>query len=56
MFQLQRVRIGSLLFMARWKPPKEDRVHLEAMLRKRELAKQLSDIVEYGTEEDFVTA
>ncbi len=40
----------------RWKPPKQDRTDAEAMRRKKELAEKMVDIVDYGTEEDFVAA
>jgi hypothetical protein len=38
----------------RWKPPKEDRTDSEALRREREFQQDLSDILEYGTEDDFV--
>jgi hypothetical protein len=38
----------------RWKPPKEDRTDAEAVRREERFQKDLSDILEYGTEEDFV--
>jgi hypothetical protein len=38
----------------RWKPPKEDRTDAESIRREREFQRDLSDILEYGTEEDFV--
>jgi hypothetical protein len=38
----------------RWKPPKEDRTDADAVRREREFQQDLSDILEYGTEEDFV--
>ena len=40
----------------RWKPPKEDRTDAEAVRREREFRQDLSDILEYGTEDDFVVA
>jgi hypothetical protein len=40
----------------RWKPPKEDRTDAEAVRREREFQQDLRDILEYGTEEDFVAA
>lgn len=40
----------------RWKPPKEDRIDAEAVRREREFQQDLSDILEYGTEDDFVAA
>jgi hypothetical protein len=40
----------------RWKPPKEDRTDAEAVRRKQEFQRDLSDILEYGTEDDFVAA
>jgi len=39
---------------SRWKPPKEDRVDLDAVRREREFQQDLAEILEYGTEEDFV--
>jgi hypothetical protein len=41
---------------SRWKPPKSERVDLEAELRKYELARKLNFAVEFGTEDDFVAA
>jgi hypothetical protein len=38
----------------RWKPPKEDRVDEESVRRERVFQQDLSDVLEYGTEEDFV--
>ena len=40
----------------RWKPPKEDRTDTEAIRREREFQQDLGDILEYGTEDDFVAA
>jgi len=40
----------------RWKPPKEDRTDAEAVRREREFQQDLRDILEYGTEDDFVAA
>lgn len=40
----------------RWKPPKEERTDLEAVRRNRQFQQDLSNILEYGTEEDFVAA
>lgn len=40
----------------RWKPPKEMRIDPEAARREREFQEDLSDILEYGTEDDFVEA
>jgi hypothetical protein len=40
----------------RWKPSKEDRTDAEAVRRERELGQKLADIVEFGTEADFVAA
>jgi hypothetical protein len=40
----------------RWKPPKEDRTDADAVRREREFQQDLSDILEYGTEDDFVMA
>lgn len=39
-----------------WKPPKEDRTDAEALRRKKELAEKLAFAVDYGTEDEFVTA
>lgn len=38
----------------RWKPPKEDRTDAETIRRKRQFLEDLRDILEYGTEDDFV--
>jgi hypothetical protein len=38
----------------RWKPPKDKRTDAEAVRREREFQQDLSDILEYGTEDDFV--
>jgi len=40
----------------RWKPPKEERTDAEALRREQELRRKLADIVEFGTEADFVAA
>jgi len=40
----------------RWKPPKEDRTDAEAVRREKELRRKLADIMEFGTESDFVAA
>jgi hypothetical protein len=40
----------------RWKPPKEDRTDADAVRREQEFQQDLSDILEYGTENDFVAA
>jgi hypothetical protein len=40
----------------RWKPPKEDRTDADAIRREREFQQDLRDILEYGTEDDFVAA
>ncbi len=40
----------------RWKPPKEDRTDQEAVQREKELRRKLADILEFGTEADFVAA
>ncbi len=40
----------------RWKPPKEDRTDAEEVRRQKELRRKLADIVEFGTEADFVAA
>ena len=37
----------------RWKPPKEDRTEPDVR-REREFQQDLADILEYGTEDDFV--
>jgi hypothetical protein len=39
---------------SRWKPPKEDRTDAEAIRRERQFQQDLRDILEYGTEDDFV--
>jgi hypothetical protein len=39
----------------RWKPPKDSQAEAESQ-RRKELQRKLADIVEYGTEEDFVAA
>ena len=39
---------------SRWKPPKEDRIDAEAVRREQQFQRDLSDILEYGTEDDFV--
>jgi hypothetical protein len=38
----------------RWKPPKRDRTDAEAVRREQEFQQDLGDILEYGTEDDFV--
>jgi hypothetical protein len=40
----------------RWKPPKEERTDADsdAVRREREFQQDLGDILEYGTEDDFV--
>ena len=38
----------------RWKPPKEDRTDADAVRREQEFQQDLSDILVYGTEDDFV--
>ncbi|HLW85144.1 MAG TPA: hypothetical protein VKR60_08020 [Candidatus Sulfotelmatobacter sp.] len=40
----------------RWKPRKEDRTDAEAVRREQQFQQDLSDILEYGTEDDFVAA
>lgn len=40
----------------RWKPPKSERTDAEAVRREQEFQQDLSDILEYGTEEDFIGA
>jgi hypothetical protein len=40
----------------RWKPRREDRTDADAVRREREFQQDLSDILEYGTEDDFVVA
>jgi hypothetical protein len=42
--------------MRGWKPPIEERTDADVIRRKKELRKKLAEIVEYGTEEDFVAA
>jgi len=39
---------------SRWKPPKSERTDAEAVRREERSQQDLSDILEYGTEEDFV--
>jgi hypothetical protein len=39
---------------SRWKPPQEDRTDADQVRREREFQRDLSDILEYGTEDDFV--
>ena len=41
---------------ARWKPPKEERTEADALRREQQFQRDLSDILEYGTEDDFVAA
>jgi len=38
----------------RWKPPKDQRTDADAVRRERKFQQDLSDILEYGTEGDFV--
>jgi hypothetical protein len=38
----------------RWNPPKEDRTDADAIRREREFQRDLGDILEYGTEDNFV--
>jgi hypothetical protein len=38
----------------RWKQPKSDRSDTEAVRREQRSQQDLSDILEYGTEDDFV--
>jgi hypothetical protein len=40
----------------RWKPPKSERTAAEAVRREQEFQQDLSDILEYGTEDDIVAA
>ena len=40
----------------RWNPPKEQRTDADAIRRERQFQRDLSDILEYGTEDDFVAA
>jgi len=40
----------------RWKPRREDRTDADAVRREREFQQDLSEILEYGTEDDFVVA
>lgn len=43
--------------MARgWRPPKKEQTDADAVRREREFQQDVSDILEYGTEDDFVTA
>jgi len=39
---------------SRWKPPKSERTDTEAIRREQRSQQDLSDILEYGTEDDFV--
>ena len=39
----------------RWTPPKEDRTDAE-LVRREKLRRKLADILEFGTEADFVAA
>jgi len=39
---------------SRWKPPKSERTDAEAERREQRSLEDLSEILEYGTEEDFV--
>ena len=38
----------------RWKPPKEERTDAESLRRDEEFKRELTDVLEYGTEDDFV--
>jgi hypothetical protein len=38
----------------RWKPPKEDRTDADSIRRHRQFQQDIRDILEYGTEDDFV--
>lgn len=40
----------------RWKPPKEDRIDAEEVRRKNQFLQDLRDILDYGTEGDFIAA
>jgi undecaprenyl pyrophosphate synthase len=40
----------------RWKPPRSERTDDGTLRRKKELAEKLAFAVEYGTEDEFVTA
>lgn len=40
----------------RWKPPKDDRTDAEAARRKKRFLQDLKDILEYGSEDDFIAA
>lgn len=40
----------------RWKPPKQDRTDAEAVRREKQFLQNLNDILEYGSEEDFIEA
>ena len=37
-----------------WKPPKEDRTDSDAIRREERFQQDLGEILEYGTEDDFV--
>jgi hypothetical protein len=39
---------------SRWKPPKEHRVDADAVRAEQEFRRKLSDVLEYGGEDDFV--
>jgi hypothetical protein len=39
---------------SRWKPPKAERMDMDAVRRKQQHQQDMSDILEFGTEEDFV--
>jgi len=38
----------------RWKPPKDQRIDAEAVRRKSQFLQDLKDILEYGSEDDFI--
>jgi len=38
----------------RWKPPKEQRTDAEAVRRERQFQQDLGEILDHGTEDDFV--
>jgi hypothetical protein len=38
----------------KWKPPKEQRIDTDAVRRERQFREDLREILDHGTEEDFV--
>jgi hypothetical protein len=39
---------------SRWKPPKEQRADADAVRMEQEFRRKLRDVLEYGSEDDFV--